>query len=296
MVAALRESGKSATVAAMKVTIRRSSAESAAQPVRVSALRPRRQVTGPRNAARAVGKSVSVTRNPGSEPALELPDGQRRAAAQPEAGADFAEVALQTQPIPVSGAQVDVGIGSRRVAVPIPVASGQGAEVQRSAAEAPEVAQSAGGGAGIEVLQHVVADDEVERRGAAVFLEPAVLPPIAAAEIGARLQTDVLGSRQQALERGAQEAGAAAGIEEPAHRQADVPGEGRYEARARLHFPTRRHRGARIVVVAPVVRLVERHRGLLERAHHSPLSDRPILAGNLIEAGQPGADFRQAPA
>src|ERR1700734_3506756 len=89
-----------------------------------------------------------------------------------------------------------------------------------------------------------------------------MLPAVVAAKIRARLQTDVIGLRQQTLERGAQQAGAATGVEEPAHRQADVLGESRDEARTSIHFPAGRHRGARVVVVALVVLAIERQWGV----------------------------------
>src|SRR6185437_12909983 len=148
--------------------------------------------------------------------------------------------------------------------IPLPVAAGQGAEVQHSAAESPEVAQGARGGARMQILEHVVTDDEVEGGGAAVVLDPAVLPAIAAAEIEAGLETDILGPRQEALERGAQEPGAAAGVEDPAHRQGHVLGEGRDETRPGLHFPSRGDRRARIVIIPAVIFPIERHHRLCE--------------------------------
>ena len=63
---------------------------SAAEPVRMRASDVRPQVTAPRKAATSAGAdSVSVMRNPASEPGFQLPDGERGAAAQPKAGADL---------------------------------------------------------------------------------------------------------------------------------------------------------------------------------------------------------------
>src|SRR5579885_1290789 len=191
----------------MKVRIRMSPEESAAEPVRVNAPPILRHVTGPRKAMKGGDMGwMSVTGLAGSKLRLQLPDGERGPAAQPESGSHLAEVALQSQPIPLRAAQMHVGIGSRGVAVPLPIAPGKGAEVQHSAAEPPEVAQGTRGRRGVEILQHVVADHEIEGRGAAVILDPAVLPAVAAAEIRARLQTDVLRLGQEALERRAQQA------------------------------------------------------------------------------------------
>src|SRR5579883_945822 len=258
MMAEVREAGTSGTEGEMNVRMRRSSAESAAEPLSVSMSRDRRQLTGPRNAATDNAEtSFWLTRNPELELGFQLPDGERGATAQPESRPHLAEVALQAQTIPARGPQMHVGIRSHRIAVPLPVAPGQGAEVQRAAAEPPEVAERAGGLAVAEILQHVVADHQIERGGTAIFLDAAMLPAVAAAKVGAGLQADLLGSRQEALERGMQQARAAAGIEQPADRQADVLGERRDQTRAGLHFAAGRDGRARIVVVTPVVLAIE---------------------------------------
>ena len=59
----------------------------------------------------------------------------------------------------------------------------EGAEVERAAAQGGEVRERAARGARIQVLQHVVADDEVEGRACAQLLDAPALPTVARAQV-----------------------------------------------------------------------------------------------------------------
>ena len=99
-------------------------------------------------------------------------------------------------PIPGSRAQRDAGVGPRAVRVPPPVLRRQDTEVKRAAAKAAEVRDRSGGAAVVEVLEHVVTEDEVEGPLLRVVDDAAALPAVAAAEVLARLETDVARARE----------------------------------------------------------------------------------------------------
>ena len=58
---------------------------------------------------------------------------------------------------------MDLGVGAALVAVLFPVLFRERREIQHSAAQAREFVERALGRGGIQVLDHVVANDEVER-------------------------------------------------------------------------------------------------------------------------------------
>jgi hypothetical protein len=136
----------------------------------------------------------------------------------------------------------------------------EGAEVQHAAAQPAEIGERTPRRRRIQVLQHVVTDQQVKRRWAAVRLDPTALPTIAPAQVLAALQCHVVRPRQQASQRRAQHAGATARFQDAPYRQPQVLGERGDEARPRLHFAARGDRGARIEVVALVVLAAETHR------------------------------------
>src|SRR5580693_41505 len=132
---------------------------------------------------------------------LELPDREGRATSEPEAGADFAKAA----------AQMDIGVGAAAIAVVQPILPRQHSEIEHTAAQARKICQ---GGCGLrvgEVLQHVVAYNELEAIRRSVALHAPPLPAVALTQIFARLQPDISRARQLPQQRPAHGADAAAG-------------------------------------------------------------------------------------
>src|SRR5881394_4230554 len=91
-----------------------------------------------------------------------FPGGERRAAPYPEPDSAWFEMLLQSSGVPARVAQEDVAVGASAVAVFTPVTGGQRRKVQDSARQAAEVRNGASRRTVIEVLQHVVANHEVE--------------------------------------------------------------------------------------------------------------------------------------
>src|SRR5215472_2669708 len=156
---------------------------------------------------------------------LELPHHERRAALEPQSGANLAESPAQPRAIPLPAPHEHVAIRAPSVAVVAPVGERECAEVQRPARELGEVRERPGRRRLLEVLQYVVTDDEIETRGRAVILDPAALPAVAPAEVFAHLEPDVFGAREMLEEWPAQSSDAAAGIEDAADRQSRQIGE-----------------------------------------------------------------------
>src|SRR3569833_4000178 len=143
-----------------------------------------------RVARAARSRAAPVAERPSGR--LQLPECERGSFAQPETDARFREVASQPAAIPVTRAQVHLRVSAPGVAVVLPVELGQCAEVQDTAAQSGKIIDRAAGGPRIEILQHVITDDEIERRSRAVLVDLAVLPTVALAQVLARLEPRVL--------------------------------------------------------------------------------------------------------
>src|SRR6185312_9579423 len=101
---------------------------------------------------------------------LQLPHRERSAAADPEAGPGLVERAAQVIAIPAAAAQVHLGIRPGAITVVLPVEPGERGEVQHPATQAREVREGALSCARVQILQHVIADHEIERRRGAEAL------------------------------------------------------------------------------------------------------------------------------
>src|SRR6185369_9952687 len=102
-----------------------------------------------------------------------------------EAAAAGDEGALQALPVPGGAPQVDVAVAALAVAVALPVLAGQDLEVEGGAGDPLEVADPRFGLLVVQVLEDVLAEDEVEGLGGPVVGETPALPAELAAGVRA---------------------------------------------------------------------------------------------------------------
>ena len=121
----------------------------------------------------------------------------------------------------------------------------------------PRFASARAAVAVVEVLQHVVAEDEVEGLLRRVVRDALLQPAVAPAEVGAGLESDVARARKELAHRGPQVAEPAAGVEHALDREAEVVRVGADEAAEAQRVRARGDAGARVDVVALVEARVE---------------------------------------
>src|ERR1700726_4576272 len=95
---------------------------------------------------------------------LELPDRERRTAGEPEPGTDFAKAAAQARAVPSAAAQMDIGVRAPAIAIVQPILPRQHREIEHAAAQPRKIRHRSCGLPVVEVLQDVVAHDELEGR------------------------------------------------------------------------------------------------------------------------------------
>src|SRR5438552_8374424 len=95
-----------------------------------------------------------------------------------------------------------VGIGAALVTVELPVQAGQGREVQNTPAQLAEIGERTSGRIRVQVLQEVVANDNIEWRTGLVRLNLIMLPAETLTEILTGLDAGVGSPRQVAFQPG----------------------------------------------------------------------------------------------
>src|SRR5688572_13955165 len=198
-------------------------------------------------------------RSPGWPGPLEFPQQGVEAASHEETPADGPEMLEQTGPVPGCRAQVHAGIRARAVGVPAPVPGRQHAEVQGTARQPAEVRKRARRGPVVEVLQHVVAENEIEGLPRRVVRNALAPPAVAPAQVGTGLESDVTRARKGRFHRDPEVAEPASRIEHALDREPEIVGVGAHETTEADRFGTRRDAGARVDVVAAVELRFERH-------------------------------------
>src|ERR1700691_1365301 len=153
---------------------------------------------------------------------VQIPQRQPQFALEPDAAADRPEGARQLAAIPGARAQAGDAVGAGLIAVVAPVFERERAEVERTPAHPCEVRDSTLRLLRRQVLQHVVTDPQIETFAQPQRRHRTLAPAVAATQILAEFESDVLRLRQRALQRRAQQADAAADIENLLHRQADI--------------------------------------------------------------------------
>src|SRR3569832_193033 len=108
---------------------------------------------------------------------------------------------------------MDDGIGTAQVTDELPVQAGQGCEVQNTPAQLAEIGERTSGCSRVQVLQNVVADNNIERRTGLVRLDLCMLPAETLTEIFTGLDAGVGGPRQVAFQPGLEQPGPAPCIE-----------------------------------------------------------------------------------
>src|SRR3984885_4945238 len=97
----------------------------------------------------------------GSAPAaLQVPEQGPLALAHPHAESQVKELAAQTPSIPFARPQMDGAIGEPAIAVVAPILARQSGKIEHAAREPAEIDNRPPGGAIVQILQDVVADDE----------------------------------------------------------------------------------------------------------------------------------------
>src|SRR5262249_42890047 len=158
------------------------------------------------------------------------------AAAQPESGACLAKAALKPRPVPAGASQVHVAIGPALVAVELPIHARECREIKNSATKAAQVGKRTRRRGRVEILHHVVTDDDVKRGRRLIAFDTGPLPSVALAEVFAGFDTSVGGSWQEAAQRRLHEASSASGIENSSDGQTGVQGIRGYQPCPGLHL------------------------------------------------------------
>ena len=114
----------------------------------------------------------------------------------------------------------------------------------------------------VEILQYIVANDQVAGMARGIVRHRALGPPKTRAQILARLETRVARSRQYLRKRFAQQSHAATGVENGAHRHAGLGEYGGDQPRARTHFAGGDNARSRIDVELAEIRGPENRVGL----------------------------------
>src|ERR1700722_9486165 len=127
--------------------------------------------------------------------ALQLPEQGSLALAQPDAESQVKELAAQTPSIPFARPQMDGAIGEPAVAVVVPILVRQSGEIERAAREPAEIGNRPAGGAIVQILQDVVADDQIAGGARRVVDHGPPGPTVARAQVLARVEPRVADSR-----------------------------------------------------------------------------------------------------
>src|SRR3569832_284721 len=101
---------------------------------------------------------------------------------------------------------MDDGIGTAQVTDELPVQAGQGCEVQNTPAQLAEIGERPSGCFRVQVLQNVVADDNIERRTGLVRLDLCMLSAESVTEIFTGLDAGVRSLGQIAFQPGLEQA------------------------------------------------------------------------------------------
>src|SRR3984885_8290707 len=132
----------------------------------------------------------------GSAPAaLQVPEQGPLALAHPHAESQVKELAAQTPSIPFARPQMDGAIGEPAVAVVVPILVRQSGEIERAAREPAEIGNRPAGGAIVQILQDVVADDQIAGGARRVVDHGPPGPTVARAQVLARVEPRVADSR-----------------------------------------------------------------------------------------------------
>src|SRR5580658_1377210 len=117
----------------------------------------------PRCEAGSAGTACVASSSEGGSAAaaLQVPEQGPLALAQPHAESQVEELAAQTPSIPFARPQMDGAIGEPAIAVVAPILARQSGKIEHAARETAEIGNRAPGGAIVQILQDVVADDEI---------------------------------------------------------------------------------------------------------------------------------------
>src|SRR5690606_16146059 len=164
--------------------------------------------------------------------------------------ANVTEMTSEACAVPMRRSQANVAIAARTIGVALPVLSRGRMEVQGAATAPRQICHRAQRFSIRQVLHDVITNDQVERRAWPVFGERGMYPAELLAQVLAHFQPNVRRTRKRLEQPGPHPPEPTPRIENPSHRQPQVPDHRPDRQRTPVHFRASRDPRARIRVVA----------------------------------------------